>query len=38
MTDLREWEARLNVTAVRVLPWNTKTPVAGHIEAEGIDP
>lgn len=30
------WEARLNVNAVSVLPWEQNTPVEAHIDSEGI--
>lgn len=34
--EMLEWEARLDVTATEIVPyWNP--PVAGHIDAEGID-
>ena len=32
-----EWEARLNVTASSVLPWDSGTPVESHIYSEGIN-
>lgn len=35
-TALDVFEARVDIAAVDVLPWETGTPVSHHISAEGI--
>lgn len=33
---LAVYEARLEIDAIAVLPWETTSPVAAHVTAEGI--
>lgn len=36
--DLARFAVEIDHAAIAVLPWETETPIAAHVSAEGLDP